>query len=65
MPKEKMKKILQEYNLKVIGSHTPLEQLENNLDETLKYNEYIGNKNIVIPWDLSIMSTHLILSLIS
>lgn len=50
IPKEKMKNLLQEYNLDVIGSHTPLEALEKNLDETLDYNEYIENKNIVIPW---------------
>lgn len=42
--------ILARLNLKVVGSHTDLNLLENNFDDVIEYNKTIGNKNIVIPW---------------
>ena len=40
---------LTEINLEVCGSHTGFDLLTNNLDEVLKYNKIIGNKNIILP----------------
>nr|MDA3845934.1 TIM barrel protein [Vallitaleaceae bacterium] len=36
--------------LTAVSSHTPLEQLEHDLDAVIAYNQIIGNTNIVCPW---------------
>ncbi|WP_026694288.1 sugar phosphate isomerase/epimerase family protein [Peribacillus kribbensis] len=45
-----LKELLQETGLKPAGSHTPLEELIQKLEEVLDYNRGIGNKLIVLPW---------------
>lgn len=46
---EDVKEKLDALNLKVAGAHLPIEALENELDETLKYHETIGNRLLIIP----------------
>lgn len=45
-----MKKALDMYNLKSVGSHISLDKLQNELDKELEYNNIIGTKYIVCPW---------------
>lgn len=47
---EDMKETLDEYNLKVAGSHTSYDLLLHNLDEVIEYNKIIGNKHIICPY---------------
>jgi len=47
---EEVKDKLVEVGIKVAGAHVQIEQLENNLEETLKYHETIGNDLIIIPF---------------
>lgn len=41
---------LKENNLKVIGSHTNLEALQNNLETIIDESLVLGNKNVVLGW---------------
>lgn len=45
-----LKAKLDELHLFPLSAHIPLEQLENNLDEVMKYNKTIGNTTIVCPY---------------
>ncbi|OBR64379.1 sugar phosphate isomerase [Paenibacillus oryzae] len=47
---EKLRDLLQELNLKAIGSHVSLENLENNLDNEIAYLKTIGGKYVICPW---------------
>lgn len=47
---EEVKEILQKNQLEVAGSHVPYEKLRDQLEETLAFEETIGNKRIVIPY---------------
>ncbi|MUT67581.1 sugar phosphate isomerase/epimerase [Paenibacillus sp. NEAU-GSW1] len=47
---EKMRDLLQELNLKVIGSHIGLQLLEEKIDEEIAYLHTIGAKYASIPW---------------
>lgn len=50
LPANELKTVLDDLNLAVAGSHVSLQQLENDLDSALDYNETLGNTNIVCPW---------------
>jgi sugar phosphate isomerase/epimerase len=45
-----LKQVLDSLNLKVCGSHTVIDFLEKDFDNTVKFNLEVGNKNIVCPW---------------
>jgi sugar phosphate isomerase/epimerase len=45
-----LKALLTDLNFAVAGSHVSLQQLENDLDSALDYNQELGNKNVVCPW---------------
>jgi len=47
---EALRDLLQELNLKAIGSHTGLHVLENGLEEEIRYLQTIGAKYAAIPW---------------
>lgn len=47
---EEMRDTLQEFGLTAIGSHVPLEQLENGLDEEIAYLKTIGAKHFACPY---------------
>lgn len=47
---EHVKKQMDEFNLKPAGAHVQIEQLTDQLDETLKYHDTIGNNLIIVPW---------------
>ncbi len=49
IPALEMKQLLDELSLVPVGSHTGLDLLEQDFNNVVKYNEIIGNKNIVIP----------------
>lgn len=49
IPAEAMRQHLDHLQLQACGSHTGLDQLLHAMDETLAYNEIIGNTNIVVP----------------
>ena len=44
-----LKAKLDSLGLIVTSSHTPIKQVDENLDEVIAYNKAIGNSNIVIP----------------
>jgi len=50
IPAETMKAKLAETGLQVAGSHTPIDLLENELEEVINYNKIIANSNIVVPY---------------
>ena len=51
---EEINNMLNKYGLKVSGTHSSLDDLVNNFEETLAYHKAIGNKNYIIPgYDLS------------
>ena len=50
IPAEEMKAILAKNNLTAMGSHTRIEELLENLDEVIAYNQVIGSSYIVIPY---------------
>ena len=45
-----MKKALDDFNLKPVGSHTSLEELRVNFNEVIEYNMEIGNNTIICPY---------------
>jgi len=45
-----LKQVLDSLDLKVCGSHTAIDLLERNFNDTVEFNLEIGNKNIVCPW---------------
>lgn len=47
---EEMKGHLERLGLTTVASHTPLEALENQFDEVIRYNKTIGNRYLVCPW---------------
>ena len=46
---EEVKALLEKYNLKISGTHSGYDDLENNYEETLAFHKTIGNKNYIIP----------------
>lgn len=46
---EEIVAMLKEYDLKVSGTHSGFEALENDFAGTVKYHQAIGNKNYIIP----------------
>ncbi|MGI2296146.1 sugar phosphate isomerase/epimerase family protein [Paenibacillus sp. GXUN7292] len=50
IPAEEMKAMLAENNLTAMGSHTRIEELLDNLDEVIAYNQVVGTSYIVIPY---------------
>lgn len=46
---EQVNEILAKYNLKISGTHSSLDDLINNFDETVAFHKAIGNKNYIIP----------------
>lgn len=47
---EDVKAKMDEFGMTSAGAHVPIDQLENQLDETLKYHETIGNDLIIVPY---------------
>jgi Sugar phosphate isomerases/epimerases len=47
---DRMKALLEELNLKAIGSHIGLDLLENNLENEIAYLQTIGAKYAICPW---------------
>ena len=47
---EDVKAKMDEVGIKAAGAHVQIADLENNLDETLKYHETIGNELIIVPF---------------
>ncbi len=45
-----IKEWLDKYNLRIAGTHTSLDELDNDFDGVVKYHKIIGNKKIIIPW---------------
>lgn len=45
-----MNAVLKENKLKVTSSHVQLAALEDDWQETLKFNKAIGNKTLIVPW---------------
>ena len=45
-----LKAKLDSLELIATSSHTPIDQIDEKLDEVIAYNKTIGNSNIVIPW---------------
>lgn len=50
MKAEDLKKLLNDLNLEVVGSHIPYDRLINNLEEVLTYERKLGNTRLVIPY---------------
>lgn len=50
-PANRLKETLERLRMISVASHTPIEALRDNLDEVLRYNQTIGTKYIVCPWD--------------
>lgn len=46
---EEINSILDKYNLKISGTHSALDDLINNYDETVAFHKAIGNKNYIVP----------------
>lgn len=46
---EEIVEMLKKYNLKVSGTHSPLQDLIDNFDETVAFHKAIGNKHYIIP----------------
>ncbi len=47
---KEIKQLLTDYDLEVAGSHVQYDDLKNHLEETLDFEEAIGNKRIVVPY---------------
>lgn len=47
---ETMKAKLHQYQLNAISAHVQLDQLENNLDEVIAFNQAIGNHLVIMPY---------------
>nr|WP_163500295.1 sugar phosphate isomerase/epimerase [Halomonas socia] len=47
---DELKALLAEYELEVISSHIPLEDLRHRLDETIAFNRAIGNDTLTLPY---------------
>ena len=45
-----LKMLLDDLGLKVCGSHTGLDQLENDLDSVVEFNKTLGNEHVVVPY---------------
>ena len=49
-PADKLKEALEKLSLIPAASHTPIEQLKNDLEHVIEYNKVVGTKAIVCPW---------------
>lgn len=49
-PADKLKETLEKLSLIPAASHTPIEQLKNDLEHVIEYNKVVGTKAIVCPW---------------
>ncbi len=47
---EQVKEWLDKYNLRISGTHTSLDELDNDFEGVVKYHKIIGNKKIIVPW---------------
>ncbi len=47
---DEVNELLAKYKLKLSGTHSSLDDLVNNYDETVAFHKAIGNKNYIIPW---------------
>lgn len=50
LPASEVKKMLADNNLKVAGNHSPIDDLQNRLNQVIDYNLEAGNRRIVCPW---------------
>ncbi len=46
---DEVNRLLEQYNLKLSGTHSSFDDLLNNYEETVAYHKAIGNKNYIIP----------------
>lgn len=46
---DEINSLLEQYNLKLSGTHSSFDDLLNNYEETVAYHKAIGNKNYIIP----------------
>lgn len=49
IPAQEMKKLLDEYGLKSVGTHVGMDALQNKLDEEIEYNAILGTEYIICP----------------
>ncbi|WP_224750034.1 sugar phosphate isomerase/epimerase family protein [Halomonas sp. ML-15] len=47
---DELKALLEEYELEVISSHIPLEDLRHRLDDTITFNRAVGNDTLTLPY---------------
>jgi sugar phosphate isomerase/epimerase len=47
---DQMNALLDKYGLKVVSAHVGLPVFENAFDETIAFNQAIGNDTLVVPW---------------
>ena len=47
---EQVKNLLEKYGLEVSGTHSSLDDLENDYEKTVAFHKAIGNKNYIIPY---------------
>jgi len=50
LPADEMRRLLDGFGLKSVGTHAPLERLSANLDEELEYNHTLGTEYIIVPY---------------
>jgi sugar phosphate isomerase/epimerase len=47
---EKWKEMLSKLELKVVGAHAMISELEANFDELIEYYRQVGNPRVIVPW---------------
>jgi sugar phosphate isomerase/epimerase len=47
---DSLRSLLEKYNLKAVSAHVPLQMLENDLPEVVRFHKTIGNDTLVVPW---------------
>ncbi|MEG0691871.1 MAG: sugar phosphate isomerase/epimerase [Oscillospiraceae bacterium] len=50
IPVDEMKRILEKCQLLSMGTHTRMEELQNNLEEVIAYNKELGTSYVIIPY---------------
>ena len=48
---KEIKEWLDEFNLKTSSAHVPLPEIRDNFEETVKFHQTIGNKNLIMPME--------------
>ncbi len=45
-----LRALLEKHNLKAVSAHVPLQTLENDLPDVVRFHKIIGNDTLVVPW---------------